>query len=223
MRSVTITFHGLGDIPGSIPHAERPYWLNTHDFVQVIDAVSQQPKCRLTFDDGNCSDIEIAMPLLLARSLTAEFFVCSERIGTRGYLAADQIRHLQARGMTIGSHGAVHRPWKGLGEREIQEELYTSKSILEDVCGAPVSHAACPFGCYNRTTLRHLHHAGYTAVYTSDRGVTSPGSWLRPRYSLTADRPFQTLQAIMSESHSLLRLLSYRIRSAIKAGHYAFR
>jgi len=85
--------------------------------------------------------------------------------------------------MDIGCHGMRHRPWRGLKDRELHEELVQARTILERTVGRPVTRAACPFGSYDRRTLRTLRDCGYEHVYTSDRGTARLGDFLQARNS----------------------------------------
>ncbi|MDQ2089672.1 polysaccharide deacetylase family protein [Marimonas arenosa] len=142
---------------------------------------------RLSFDDGNASDCDIALSRLLGQGMTADFFPLSGRIDHEGSLTAEQIQTLAAAGMGIGSHGVAHRDWRRLPRQELREELIRSRAELEAVCGMPVTEAAIPFGSYNGRVLRALRRAGYRVAYSSDRGRMNPGAFLRPRSSVRGD------------------------------------
>jgi peptidoglycan/xylan/chitin deacetylase (PgdA/CDA1 family) len=88
--------------------------------------------------------------------------------------------------MRIGLHGMRHRPWRGLRDDELDEEIRDAKLLLESGSGAPVSAAACPFGSYDRRALRRLRRAGFEKVFSSDGGWASAGAWLQPRNTLRA-------------------------------------
>ena len=85
---------------------------------------------RLTFDDGNASDVEIALPRLLERGLTAEFFVLAGRLGEPGRLTNDQVGELIAAGMAIGSHGWAHRDWRRIDAEHAIEEFHDAPRVL---------------------------------------------------------------------------------------------
>ena len=55
--------------------------------------------------------------------------------------------------MGIGCHGMRHRPWRGLDEAALHEELVEAKAVLERIIERPVCDAACPFGTYDRRVL----------------------------------------------------------------------
>jgi peptidoglycan/xylan/chitin deacetylase (PgdA/CDA1 family) len=77
-----------------------------------------------------------------------------------------------------------HRPWRGLDDSELRDELVVSKATLEDTVGARVTDAACPFGSYDRKVLRALKGSGYARVFTSDGGAAKSKDWLQARTSV---------------------------------------
>ncbi len=183
-RLVNLTFHGVGPCPRPFEPGEREVWLGADELAAVLDRVAGDDAVRITFDDGNASDVEHALPALRERGLRATFFVVAGRIGEPGFLGADGVRDLAAAGMGIGCHGMEHRPWRRLSQPDRDRELVGAKARLEEALGAPVSEAACPFGAYDRRALAALRDAGYERVYTSDGGLADGDAWLQPRTTL---------------------------------------
>lgn len=188
-RQLTLNFHGLGSPPHPLSAGERDVWLEREHFEAILDAVATRPDVRITFDDGNASDLHVALPALTARGLTATFFICAGRLGVPGYLDEAGVLALVGAGMSIGSHGMHHRPWRGLTEREAEEELVDARRRLRALTGGPVMAAACPFGAYDRRLLTRLRRLGYERVYTSDGGDCPAGAWLQARTTLRRDAP----------------------------------
>ena len=183
-RTINLTFHGIGDPPGRLEAAEEAVWLSHEEFLGILDSIAERDDIHLTFDDGNASDVEYALPALLERGLRADFFVVAGRLGQPGYVDEAGVRALSSAGMTIGSHGMRHRPWRSLDDHLLREELVEARETLERVVGAPVVSAACPFGSYDRRALRSLQRLRYQTVYTSDRGTAAPDAWLQARTTL---------------------------------------
>lgn len=104
--------------------------MSTAQFEQVLDAVVGRSDVRLTFDDGNASDVEVALPRLVERSLTAEFFVLAGKLGERGHLNRAAVRSLLDAGMAIGSHGWSHRDWRRIDETQAHQEFYEATGYL---------------------------------------------------------------------------------------------
>lgn len=53
--------------------------MSVAQFAQVLEAVAKRSDVRISFDDGNASDVEVALPRLV--DLTAEFFLPAEMLG----------------------------------------------------------------------------------------------------------------------------------------------
>jgi peptidoglycan/xylan/chitin deacetylase (PgdA/CDA1 family) len=187
---VGLIFHGIGVPKRDLEPGEGAYWITEAQYHDVLDQICALPdpsRIRISFDDGNLSDLEIGLPGLQERGLTADFFVLSGRIGKAGSLNIADIRALQAAGMGIGSHGVDHRAWSKLEPTELRAELDLSRATLENICDVQICSAAIPFGAYNSAVLRALKQAGYTTAYSSDGGSMMPDTFLRPRSSVRKD------------------------------------
>lgn len=187
MRVVNLCFHGVGTPRRQPEPGEDAYWVRRDTFLEVLDAVVGRDDVRLSFDDGNDSDAELAFPALQERGLTATFFVVAGRLDRPGSLSRDDVRRLHAAGMPIGSHGMWHRPWRGLDSARDREELVIARQVLAGVIGAPVRDAALPLGRYDRHLLTRLRSLDYRSVHTSDRRWARSDQWLQPRFSMRCD------------------------------------
>jgi peptidoglycan/xylan/chitin deacetylase (PgdA/CDA1 family) len=189
-NELIITFHGLGEPPPGASEGERRVWVPA-EWLEALTAPGAREGVSFAFDDGNTSDIELALPILQAHGLTARFFILTGRLGQDGYLSATDVRRLHEASMQIGSHGVNHRDWRAIGPQELRAETADSRTALAELTGAPVSEAACPFGSYDRRVLRALRDAGYERIFTSDGGPGTAGARLMPRTSITTDQPLQ--------------------------------
>lgn len=187
-RSVIhLCFHGIGTCVAEREPGESRYWVTEDAFRRILDDVVGMPRVSLSFDDGNRSDADIALPALRERGLTATFFALAGRLDDPASLSPVDLRELTGAGMRIGSHGWRHVPWQGLSEADARRELVDARAALAEAAGTPIPEAALPLGRYGRATLRRLRAASYDAVYTSDRFPARDDAWLRARYSITAD------------------------------------
>ena len=184
---VIFTLHGIGPAQRPLDPGEDRTWVTVEQFEQVLDAVVGRTDVRLTFDDGNASDVEIGLPRLLERGLSAEFFVLAGLLGEPGRLDAADVRQLHEAGMRVGSHGWAHRDWRRIDLSLHTQEFCDSRRVLGELTGHSVSSVAIPFGSYDRHVLRYLRRTGITRAYTSDGGRARPDSWLQARTSLHAD------------------------------------
>ena len=206
---VNLTVHGIGQPGRPLDRGEDRTWVSVAQFEEALDFADGRPDVRLTFDDGNRSDVDIALPRLLERGLCAEFFVLAGRMGEAGWLDAADVKELVAAGMAIGSHGWAHRDWRRLDERTVREEVDEAPRVLERIVGEPVRRVAIPFGSYDRRVLARLRRAGVQRAFTSDGGRARPGSWLQNRMSLHHDLDAAALRRML-DPHPPLRASARR-------------
>ena len=215
-RLLNLTFHGIGTPARELEPGEADVWVSREQFEAVLDRAATLGGVRITFDDGNKSDLELALPALRRRSLTATFFVVAGRLGETEFLDGDDVRALRDADMTIGCHGMHHRPWRTLDDAELERELVEARGVLEEVVDVPVTQAACPFGSYNRRVLRALRRSGYAEVHTSDRGLARPGDWMQARNTVHSGDDGRMLDRILAAHGSRPRALRHRARLVAK-------
>jgi peptidoglycan/xylan/chitin deacetylase (PgdA/CDA1 family) len=186
-----LTFHGVGDPPRALTPGEAECWLTTDDLTAALDAVASREDVRITFDDSNRSDVDLALPALLERGLRATFFVLAGRLDDPEHLGGEELDRLAGAGMEIGSHGLDHTDWRGLDDAALAREIGESRAILERVLNRPVSEVSVPFGSYDRRVLACVRReGGYRRAFTSDGGAARRDAWLQTRSTVTtADRP----------------------------------
>jgi peptidoglycan/xylan/chitin deacetylase (PgdA/CDA1 family) len=197
---LVLNFHLIGRTKRALDAGEDEVAVSREQFVEILDVVSGRDDVRLTFDDGNTSDVEEALPELIRRGLRAEFFICPSRFGTAGFVDEDDVRELQLAGMSLGSHGMDHVRWRRLERAGIDREIVQAKRALEDALGAPVHAAACPFGAYDRRTLGALRAAGFTRVYTSDGGRAAATDWLAARNTVHRSDSAESVERMLHGS-----------------------
>ena len=200
-RKIGINFHGIGAPARDLEDGEAPYWLAEAQFTRVLDRIASAPDPHqfvVTFDDGNLSDYEIALPALKQRGLTATFFVLTGRLDEPGSLGREHVQALISAGMSIGSHGIAHVDWSLLEPAALDTELSQSREVLQELCAQQVTEAGIPFGCYNARVLRALRQHGYRVAFSSDMGLMNDAAFLRPRTSLRGDMTETEFDALLA-------------------------
>ena len=216
-RVVNLCFHGVGP-PGRVLEAgEEDYWLDCAQYEEILDVICRHPDVRITHDDGNDSDVEQVLPRLRQRDLTAAFFLIADRLDTPGSLSAAGARELVDAGMLVGSHGLHHRPWRSLGQAELESELVEAPRLLQSVVGYPVKTGSCPFGSYDRRVLAAARRTGYQHIYTVDRAPASNRDWLQARYTITAsDSPAAVERLVTTAGQRSLASTARALRNLTK-------
>jgi peptidoglycan/xylan/chitin deacetylase (PgdA/CDA1 family) len=217
MATFILNLHGVGIATRAYEPGEQLYWLSRDELRRVLDLVqvaSMSHDVALTVDDGNASDYEIIAPELQRRGLSATFFVLAGKLSRPGYLRSSEIRSLAADGFGIGSHGLQHVDWARCDDVLLDDEVVSSKAILEAITGYPVTQAAAPFGSYDRRVLRALAKCGYRDVFCSDGGPRLTGGWPTPRQTLRGGLDIAALagrirgHALHHRARSELRILA---------------
>jgi peptidoglycan/xylan/chitin deacetylase (PgdA/CDA1 family) len=198
-KVLNLTFHGVGEHPKDAHEDGASTWLSVEQFKFVLDFINGRQGIFITFDDGNKSDVEVALPLLLERGIKAAFFVCPGNFDSSGYLTGGDVRSLSRAGMIIGSHGMYHRDWRQLKNEELMSDLLASRKILEKETKQPISYVACPGGSYDRRVLNYLRKAGYDRVYTSDTGYSRPDAFLQARNTIRSNITTDLLRRIIEQ------------------------
>ena len=195
--SACLMLHGLGDPPPHVGEEEKPYWISEAMFTAILDLVKTTP-ARLTVDDGNASDIAVALPALARAGLTATFFIPSDRIGTAHYVGETDIRALHAAGMEIGSHGCAHVRWTDVSDAEIARDVTRSMERLGAIIGEPVRSVAIPYGFCDRRVLGVLRCLGVGRAYSSFRGPELKDAWLVRRDCIMGDMTLADVKALLT-------------------------
>jgi peptidoglycan/xylan/chitin deacetylase (PgdA/CDA1 family) len=113
----------------------------------------------LTFDDGYRDFLTQAVPAMAALGLPATVFAVSDFVGAdvtpwwdeaagvrHAFMDWDELREVDGRGFTVGSHGRTHAAMDALSLEAAREELTVSKTALEAGLGRPVALYAYPYG-----------------------------------------------------------------------------
>lgn len=201
-----ICFHGIGRCEREREPGEAHYWITRDMFHGVLDEVAGRADVRLSFDDGNRSDVDVALPALTARGLTGTFFALAGRLDDPASLTPGDLKALRAAGMDVGSHGWAHIPWRGLTAPEAQRELVEARTALAEAAGSEIRDAALPLGRYDRALLGRIRPLGYRTVFTSDRFRAREGSWLQARYSVTAEDTIASVRRVLDGGDRLQRM-----------------
>jgi peptidoglycan/xylan/chitin deacetylase (PgdA/CDA1 family) len=211
-----LNFHGLGEPASSQLQSDELYWTDPRFFATILETIRERRDVLVTFDDCYESDYSVALPLLKASKMTARFFVVASRVGQTGYLTGKQVQSLCAEGMTIGSHGMYHRKWPVLSDQGLHEEVVEARDRIEQITGASVVEAACPFGGYNRRVLQCLRTSGYDRVYTSDGGPANAESWIQPRNTIVRGDDLPRVLGIISKAPSGPKAAWRRLKLELK-------
>ena len=133
----------------------------------------------ITMDDGYRSVYDIAYPILNKYGFTATLFIYTDFVGvSKMAITWEQLKEMQAKGFTGGSHTIYHsdltQPKEGESEQQfiarVKEELYGSKKIIDKKLGQDTYFLAYPFGRYDQQSIQMAREAGYKMAMSVNRG-----------------------------------------------------
>ncbi|MBP9865628.1 MAG: polysaccharide deacetylase family protein [Candidatus Omnitrophica bacterium] len=138
-----------------------------------IRAGRRKPRGRevvLTFDDGNYTVADQAIPILKPYQMPVTLFLVSGSLeeGLYGSMKKETILELaRYPWITMASHSRTHPLLSTLNEEQILQELAGSKQELEALLNRPVRYFAYPSGNLDARVLRLAESAGYRLAFTT--------------------------------------------------------
>jgi peptidoglycan/xylan/chitin deacetylase (PgdA/CDA1 family) len=181
--------------------AEQMAYLKEHGFTPLPFSGHAQPADRpvvITFDDGYADFHEHALPVLDRLGFPATVFVTTGWLRDAGPHAAGrplgrmltwrQTEEIAASGVEIGAHSHSHAQLDQLDGPALREELWRSRTLLEDRLGLAVDAMAYPYGYSSARVRREVRGAGYTAACAVANSVTTDlhDPLARPRLTVRA-------------------------------------
>ena len=134
------------------------------DHLQLGTPLPDKPVL-LSFDDASGGQYGAALPILRRLGIPATFFVMTVVLDRPNWLSRDEVRALDAAGMTIASHTWDHHPVTTYGPSDWATQLEKPRDRLSAIVGHDVDLFAYPYGAWNRAALPHVQAAGYRAAF----------------------------------------------------------
>ncbi|MBT5434697.1 MAG: polysaccharide deacetylase family protein [Rhodospirillaceae bacterium] len=141
----------------------------------------------ITIDDTYRSTLTQALPRLQAAGLPFTVFVNTDSVGqVGGVLTWDDVRTLEAAGVTIGAHGAGHAHMAFLDRGAMEEDLVRMTSTFLQELGYVPRLFAYPYGEYSAELVAMIRDAGYLAAFGQHSGVAveTADLFTLPRFAL---------------------------------------
>jgi len=205
---------------------------------QLQSGEVNRKKVSITFDDGYQDFLEHAQPVLASFGFTSTVylptaFIRNERSAFKGRqcLTWSEVRQLQQRGVSFGSHTVNHPQLRELSTETIHTELVDSKKAIEDQTGEPVTSFAYPYAFPEtdrsfKAALRDLLlETGYTSgVCTTVACATAASDPLfLPRLPVNIDDDQALLNAKLCGAYDWVGTIQSVIKSTKSIGLFSKR
>ena len=127
----------------------------------------------ISIDDAYLSVYEEGWPRFRDAGFPITLFVATGPIdrNLRGYMSWDQLRELQAAGVSIGSQTNSHPHMHRISIEAVKEELSSSNQRFIDELGLRPELFAYPYGEYNLEVIEAVKEAGFIAAFGQNSGI----------------------------------------------------
>ncbi|HEX9014070.1 MAG TPA: polysaccharide deacetylase family protein [Anaerolineaceae bacterium] len=128
----------------------------------------------ITFDDGNQDIYQNAFPIMKRYGDVGTFFIVGNRVGSPGFVDANELKEMAAAGWEIGSHSWSHIDITKDHDL-IYQEVAISRVRLQKTLGVAVNVFAYPFGATDPTVSQKVQDYGYRAAV--GLGTSNTHTW----------------------------------------------
>lgn len=142
----------------------------------------------LTFDDGFQNFYTTAFPILSEYNFKATVFLVTDFCGKNNewagnppnlpsskVLSWEEIKELNNYGIEFGSHTRTHPDLTKISSTQLEDEIFASKSAIEDSLGSKVATFAYPFGKFN-SSVKKMVEQNHKAACSTILGKVQSGS-----------------------------------------------
>lgn len=135
----------------------------------IVKKVSfSQRQVQICFDDG-WEGLYENKDFFIQEGVYPTTFIIISRIGTPGYMTADQIKELSSLGFLFGCHTWSHKYLSAFDDEGLKHEIVDSKVVLEELLGKKCEAICFPMGDFSDRVLKFCVEADYKDVYASIR------------------------------------------------------
>ena len=182
----------------------------------------------VTVDDGWKSFADNAVPELERRNIPVAIFAISDRLGQSvdgidfdRLVNVDELRALNSRVVTIGSHGATHAMMTTLSAQDAYRELCESCEKLGAIAGREVKLFCFPYGAYSDELIPICREAGYERIFTCMPALANLSGFVQGRVRVDpTDLPLEFHLKLMGAYRWMPVAIAWKRRliSAIRRG-----
>ncbi len=159
--------------------------------VRVVPWNGHKAATSLTFDDGDPSHLDVAIPELNQRGMKATFFLIANRIDRK-----DDWRKILAFGHEIGNHTLDHKHAQELSAQDAESQVIGAQNVLQKEFGISVATFAYPYIEITpllKTTVGRSHLLARGGGGTEDMKPDAEPDWMNlPACMTRTDLPFST-------------------------------
>jgi peptidoglycan-N-acetylglucosamine deacetylase len=142
-----------------------------------------------SWDDGHKDDIRLAR-MLKMHGLKGTFYISprDHEFAQQDLLTSQEVKNI-SRDFEIGAHTLTHPRLLEISEKQAEEEICRSKTILEEITEGKIETFCYPYGVYAKAHVQLVKNAGYRYARTV------------ARYKFGLDNPYEAGTTVHAYSH----------------------
>ncbi len=200
--------------------------ISLNDYYAILrgEKRSQGREIVITFDDGNYTFADKAVPILKKYRFPVAMFLVSDLIktGEIGSMKLETVKKVQTENPWVNfqPHTKTHAHLLETTDAQLKEELEVSKRELQEMLGVPMVDLTYPYGEFNQRVLEAAQSAGYRMAFTTGykrlKGIPE-GLFSRTRISMNdeADSPI-IFWYYVSGLHQAIKGTREKIRNSFR-------
>ncbi len=127
---------------------------------QDVVWVTKNNHVLISFDDGPTNDTLRLLDLLDEISIKSLFFLKAGSASEK----EEVVKEIVNRGHLVGNHSLSHKKLRFAPLPVLEEEIVTSKRILEELTGTEIKFFRPPYGAFDPRVLKQIKKSGQTCV-----------------------------------------------------------
>lgn len=137
----------------------------------------------LTFDDGWADNYQAFLELK-KRNQVGSFAIVSDFVDKPNRLSKDQLNQMIESGSEVINHSKSHSDLTKVSQKQLTQEIETSKITLEQMLGISINTIVYPTGAYNTAVINEVENSKYQFGLTTN----PPNKEKRPNSLLELQR-----------------------------------
>jgi peptidoglycan/xylan/chitin deacetylase (PgdA/CDA1 family) len=183
--TIVLCYHGVKDAERK--KFARQMRMTGKRTIAIKDINNRQEKAHhvqticITFDDAFANLISNVLPTINELQIPITIFIATKSIASlpiwlngkkhpdscEMVMSMPQILALKKNPLiTFGSHTSSHPRLSELHDKDIREELRSSRNTLKEVLNDPIENLALPHGAFNQEVLQIASEEGYKNIFT---------------------------------------------------------
>lgn len=179
----------------------------------------------LTFDDGNYSDLEFALPILEKFGFKAMFFPVGNWLGNENYLSIEDLKLIESLGHSVQAHSINHPDFIKLSNHQRSKEIEDTVTFFDQKLDLPVKYFALPYGNYLSDWESEFKKMKITRVFSIGIGINKGSNFEISRINIKRSTSIKEFRDILERNklYACRLNLKYIVRKIFQRLNYIFR